>query len=579
MAGKWNEDRNCCVQYKTDDSTLKDIFIMSFSYEWRDLIRIFLCFENPCEKAEKWLERKYVRAAATLGPQALSTLNTKPHRQPSYASTDDHEDPFRLPLPEWHELVTDLLEKVPLLNGPSITNKERILCMPTNLLKHMLVFLCSHKDKIDGDVFGLLSSFLQCNMHKFDEWCRLVIRKGFLHHSGSGKELFSTKKQEYFAANFSTMCLSAGNCRIQKLTNTAREYIGVQDTDEHLIPWKIGGCFDDIVTECTEDDNDELKNLNIERHVEKEGSRNLLKVSPDIPVVEDDTAHFKKAKLDSDVETEDIISEKNSENEQNNHATGCPLTSKVVPFRELMNTFPDFKIICTELSTILSQPEGEIDHICNCLGVDDLTEGQVIYFLSCVCSDEAAISSHTKTIILQKSLLRRLVNLEKTASRQVYNFVIQLLKCNSDNSKECIHAVIAPLLLQSSKNSLQEDFILKILKSDSLGTDTHCQVLQCVLELYRKEKQMSESFVKMMEISLEKKLKIPSALLFDTIYILKENVAKFEEMNEVPKLIIAMIKQYKEEVIEITSTVEELLSANRSFLKKRALKELAKICQ
>ena len=571
MAGKL--ERPLCVaglngKWKNSSA---ERFINSFSDEWKDLIRIFLYFENACEKAEKWLRRKCARTAARFG--------LAPIRQTNFPLLVDIQRP---PSQGWYDFVTDLIEKIPVLNSDGFTNEERILCMPAIPQRNLFIFISQNKHSIDGCLFDQLSLFLHSNLNRFDGWCRLVINSGYsyqLMNDDVEEDSTANGKQHHFPSNNETSLIEKRS-GVWRLNNSAKEYFGMIDCGESLMSWKLENHFDTKTTICKENDQ-EISNMNGKRHIEKRCSSIVREKSPE---AEEDKIKAKRGKLESEISEEDGHNERIPENdvaikagnEQENCIDSYSYACQVVSAGELMEKYPDSKLLCNELTRILSKPLDQIEHICNCLELEGLTEDQVIQFILCIFSDQAAINSHAKMIILKKTLLPRLLSLERAVSRQIFNCVIQLLKWSS--SKECSQSVVAPLVLQSRKNSPQEDFILKILKSDHLDQNNYYEILECTVGLSKQERDISESFVKSLEITIGRSLKIPSKLIFDIATVLQQNSAKFEGMVEVPKVIILMIKHYKNEVLEITNIIEDLLHNNKSFLKKRALKELSKTC-
>jgi len=546
-----------------------EAFASSFSSEWRELIRIFLYYGNACEKAERWLQRKRGNTVAGLG-------QIPGRKQPSRLSLADGEYFQRSPLHGWHDLITDLIENAPFLDDDVVVKKERIIFIPTIPLRNLLIFMGEHKDCFDDCDSYLLSLFIHKNINRFDSWCRFAICKSnfnSISYDNNGWD-FLAGEDQHLVTGIGTKLFSDEEFTI-KIANRTNELLVPQEDARNFMQCKVDTYFNEEAIVCKESATDATKKVSVERNVKK-GYDYISESSNDIQDAKKDTIPLKKAVLESDFEVMEIIkriseydtvchTEKEHLDANNSHL----LTVQAMPVGEETRKDSKLGALCNA-----SIPSDEIDNILYC--IEMMTQDQLVHFTTLLCSEQVTISSHMKEILLKKSLLLRLLSTGKTASRQVYNCVMKLVTCNSC-SKECIRSVIVPLMIQSHLDSPQEDFILKILKSSSLDCGILTDILQCSFELYNNERTVSEAYLKSLEVILRKGLSISSRHLFEIVSILQMNAAKFERMAELPKVILLMIKNYKEEVTKILNSVNVLLHTNKSFLKNKALKELSKV--
>ena len=570
MAGKFGLLTTCGGLVSKWNNMSAEAFASSFSPEWRGLIRIFLYHGNACEKAERWLQRKHDSAVAGLG-------RIPGRKKPNYLSLTVADYFERSPLHGWHDLITDLTETTPFLDDHVVVEIERIIFIPRIPLRNMLTFMDQHRDCFDDCDSNLLSLFIHKNINRFDSWCRFAIYKSNFNgiaYDSSGLDFVAGEDQHLFYG-IGTKLLSEEELTM-KITNRMKEQLGMLDARNFML-CKVDTYFNDEAIVCKESATGAAKKVNVERNVKKDYTC-ISESLNDIENVKQDIVPLKKAALESEFEVREIINSiseydvvYHAEKEHLDVINSHLLTVQDMPVGEATGKDSKLETLCNA-----SIPLNEIGHILHC--IEMMTQDQLVYFITLLCSEEATISSYMKRILLKKSLLLRLLSTGKTASRQVYNCVMKLVTCNTC-SKECIQSVIVPLMIQSHLDSPQEDFILKILKSSSLDCGILYDILQCSFELYNNERTVSGTFLKSLEVIFRKGLSISSRHLFEIVSILQMNAAKFERMVELPKVIILMIKHYKEEVTKNVNSVNALLHTNKSFLKNKALKELSKVCE
>ena len=550
--------------------------INSFSHEWKDLIRIILCFEEPLVKAEKWLQ-KVTESAGRLGHVSHNV----------FTSIDDNvEDEKSVSIQGWYNLIYDLIEEIPFASKSEIINKHRIFLLPAIPQKNLLIFISQNRQKIDEFIYEKLRLFLYQNIDEFSEWCRYVILQRLLSHKGIDNDNIEgvMARKDYFAID--STCFKEGDIDgLNWLSKTSKEYLNAikKYYNSNGIKWKECNFCDDEAMNQMENNLEESRKLNIKTNIKEKDSKNDLNSFEDVSVLDGDEIPMKKAKIEEENKPDSKSDNRNLESgiivikenySENDDYEKNRLYLEMMAFKELMQKYQDFNSLCNQLNIILSESLYQIEVVCHGLQVETFTESELVHFVKCICSEQVTITSNLKKTILQRTLLSMLLSLDKTASRQVYNCVIDLLQCNNS---ECLESVIVSLVFQSTKNSPQEDFALKILKSDSLNDCFYNNILQTLIDSCKKGQEVAESFVKTLEIILVKGLTIPSELLLDIVNILQSNSTKFEQFIGIPKIVLIMIKQYKKEVAEFVRKVEALLQTNQSFLKKTALKELTKI--
>lgn len=545
---------------KSDGIMIAERFINTFSTEWKEFIRIFFLVEDPHIAASKWMHKQSARMER-LGPSngwasglGWSQSSESTRLWPAWRSW-------------WHNLVDDLIEEVPIVSGNDIKTRSRVLCMPGLPQRNLLTFMNKSRG-VDQNAAKKMKTFLMKNLHEFDEWSKFVILNC----------LVSSCKENYNIDE--TASFTVGKVEGSKPRETVKNYIdelkrhhNVSDVFKH---WKL----DNDVVEAPLDFTEKQRSLKINKQADVgRESRDLENKEENLKatfLLERAGSSQKKPRIELEekasfesLKQNEMAGGQESVNDQNG---AKPMDSlKWIPFIQLIKKHTDSRLICTELNDVISASLSEVHQICDKLEVKMLTEEHLLFFTNCLCSDIIKITSNAKVVILEESLLTYLVSLKKTATRQVFNCLIGLLKSNEN---ELFKAVIVPLVLHSFEKSPQEELLLRILKAGSFNDQCYNALLQATFEVCSKEQEVSGSFIKFSEMVLRKQLPLSTKQLSDIIRILHWNSTKFQGSVELPKLIILMTKLRKKEAIGIRKQLESLVLTNKTFLKKAALKEL-----
>lgn len=529
-------------------------FISTFSQSWREFIKIFLSSENLTAIPERRWEIK------------CACLETPPLQH------------------DWCSLVDELINEVPITILNQIVYKERIMCMSSIACRNLLKFIFS--SAIDYDSLTKLISFLVCKMDEFDPWCKWVILKSFTDHFNKNREHHDHNSEWSTSTESCSASFSQCYKNLCFLTDAGKGYFSLlkDDFDRSGLHWAFDNDFayneNGYISDVRRHVQDEGRIINIFSNQNQCQEKEVLEMKElALSVYKEYETPLKKPKIilkpyelipSSSLNN---ISE-NSKNEAGNKYHKTKMISKPCQFKLLIDRQKDFKQISSQLNAIITKPLTELEDACNGLEIEPFTEDNLLYFMKLICSEEISMSSTVKVFLLKRSFLNFMLGLERATTRQVYNCFIE---CMDVCRNECINAVIVPLIMLSNGKSLQEDFVLKVLKSSCFTDKNYYQILQSILDVCRKEQRVSGSFIKFLEIFFTKKITVPVTVLSDVVDVLEGNATQFKDSIEIPKLVMTFIKLNVNNIHGVVEKLKLLLHSNRTFLKKTALKELSKI--
>eukprot|EP00112_Aurelia_sp_Birch-Aquarium-sp1_P023927 Seg733.8 transcript_id=Seg733.8/GoldUCD/mRNA.D3Y31 product="hypothetical protein" protein_id=Seg733.8/GoldUCD/D3Y31 len=579
--------------------------LSSFSEEWQELMRIFLLFPNPLQKARNWLERK---CFAAFGLTTLSSCATGQRKLEGIITT---EKP-----PSWDELFEDLQEEIPLIMDKLIVYKSRFFLLPNNAQRNLLLFLSENTQRIDSKLTSKFGSFLMGRIEALDLWVQRIAWK----YCGSYERVDTSYRNEGInfekpVASTSNKCDNATLGNSTFMSTTAVKYLDeLKETSRAYnakgnlkLPYQSMGsatvCFgrkldkDNIISTKKVAEKVEKSFEIISVRLEKEENSN---VEQDIEIMKEVAAKRPKLELLDiiDIDDDDDLQEQNlqilnskivldsvgnalaAKSCEPAHDLPKPGSSKQstksLSFKDILENTADVMSICLKVNELFIRNNDNIDDLCNGLQLSDLSEEQLCIFMECMGCEKLNLSTLIIKKLLKEAVFKFLMNSDKAISRAIYSHLSDLIKTSKN---AVIHSILVALITQSKDNSFQEEFFLKILTSDVLEKDDYSEVLNALLSISRTDvaTRLNNSSMKALEIIFNKKIPVAQFTLSELAQVMERSSELLEDSKVLPKVIMLLAKHYKGEIIQSVDRLIIIVEKNTTFLKKIALRDLKKM--
>ena len=254
------------------------------------------------------------------------------------------------------------------------------------------------------------------------------------------------------------------------------------------------------------------------------------------------------------------------------------LQLKVTALKNLMqNSETNEFNLHDELEVFSASSTEELRHICAQLNLKSLEESFTISLCQQFVSLSSEPSFSNAVVFAVHCLLPKIQQLKQNASRVLFAAVNQFAK---KHSRAFCDGVILTLVQQSNLDIPQVDVINKVIK-ECLTEDTRVYLMQLIFSVKSDAEGLpfswTESTISVVQMLIDLKPEFNEDLFGSFVFVLEQQSQHLTKSLKFSKMLLAVIKTYRQHVSMHQNTFVYILEVNETFLKKAGLTALKKI--